>query len=123
MMKSFYSGIIGALVLCGAFFPFAHTAFARVGVGMGAGEIRLTDPIKPGGIYTLPKLRIFNTGDETTTYGLDVAYHADMPELRPAQDWFSFSPSTFTLLAGDSQEVSITMTVRRYSIDPVRASV
>lgn len=98
-------------VLSGAALLFVPSALARVGVGMGAGEIRLTEPVKPGGIYTLPKLRIFNTGDETTTYGMDVAYHADIPKLRPGQDWFSFNPATFTLPAGQSQEISVTMTV------------
>lgn len=84
---------------------------AKIGVGMGAGEIRLTDPIKPGGIYALPPLRIFNTGDEVTTYGMDVAYHQDHLELRPKQEWLSFSPEKFTLEAGASQEVQVTMTV------------
>lgn len=83
----------------------------KVGVGMGAGEIRVTEPIKPGGIYTLPNLRIFNTGDETTTYGMNVAYHQDHNELRPEKSWFTFEPPTFTLDPGASQEVSIVMTV------------
>lgn len=104
-------GVVSILAVSGVLFLSSDIASARVGVGMGAGEIRLTSSVKPGGIYTLPKLRIFNTGDETTTYGLDVAYHAERPELRPGQDWFSFSPSTFTLPAGESQEISVTMTV------------
>lgn len=86
-------------------------AYAKIGVGMGAGEIRVTEDIKPGGIYVLPSLRVFNTGDETTTYGMNVAYHQDNPELRPAMTWFSFEPSTFTLEPGQSQEVTISMTV------------
>ncbi len=85
--------------------------FGKVGVGMGAGEIRVTESIKPGGIYTLPNLRIFNTGDETTTYGMNVAYHQDHPELRPDKGWFTFSPPTFTLEPGASQEVTVTMLV------------
>ena len=105
------AGVLAIVVLFGAAFLFAQTALARVGVGMGAGEIRLTEPVKPGGIYTLPKLRIFNTGDETTTYGMGVSYHAERPELRPRKEWFTFSPATFTLPAGQSQEISITMTV------------
>jgi hypothetical protein len=87
------------------------TVFGKIGVGMGAGEIRVTESIKPGGIYTLPSLRIFNTGDETTTYGMDVAYHQDHPELRPSQDWFTFNPPTFTVEPGQSQEVEVTMLV------------
>ena len=105
------AGVLAVVVLSGAALLFAHTALARVGVGMGAGEIRLTESVKPGGIYNLPKLRIFNTGDETTTYGMDVSYHAENPELRPRKDWFSFSPATFKLEATKSQEIAITMIV------------
>lgn len=85
--------------------------FSKIGVGMGAGEIRVTEQIKPGGVYTLPSLRIFNTGDEVTTYGMNVAYHQDNPELRPEKEWFKFEPPTFTLNPGDSQEVLVTMFV------------
>lgn len=102
--------LISALFV--AAFVFSATAvLAKVGVGMGAGEIRLTEDIKLGGIYEIPSVRIFNTGDETTTYGMNVAYHQDYHELRPAKDWFSFSPATFTLSPEESQEVLITMTV------------
>ncbi len=89
----------------------SHDLLAKVGVGMGAGEVRVTEPIKPGGIYTLPSLRVFNTGDETTTYGMNIAYHQDNPELRPEKSWFTFKPATFTVEPGESQEIEITMFV------------
>jgi hypothetical protein len=89
----------------------AAPVYARVGVGMGAGEIRLTEGIKPGGMYQLPNVRIFNTGDETATYGMGIAYHQDRPEMRPGKDWFSFNPATFTLEPGKSQDVFVTMMV------------
>ena len=98
--------------LFAAAFLFSATAvLAKIGVGMGAGEIRLTEPIKLGGIYEIPSVRIFNTGDETTTYGMNVAYHQDRHELRPKKEWFSFSPATFTLEPNESQEVKIAMVV------------
>ncbi len=86
-------------------------ALGKVGVGMGAGEIRITEEIKPGGIYSLPNLRVFNTGDETTTYGMNIAYHQNNPELRPQKSWFTFIPATFTVEPGESQEVQVTMFV------------
>lgn len=92
-------------------FLYTSAAFAKVGVGMGAGEIQLDEGVKPGGIYTLPSLRVFNTGDETTLYGMGIAYHQEHKELRPLKEWFSFNPATFTLEEGESQEISITMTV------------
>jgi hypothetical protein len=98
--------------LCAVVILFSATVvFAKIGVGMGAGEIHLTEPIKLGGIYQLPSLRIFNTGDETTTYGMNIAYHQDHPEFRPQKDWFSFDPAIFTLEPGASQEVAVSMLV------------
>lgn len=105
------SVVLLTLVLSAFLFFFAFSVSAKVGVGMGAGEVRLTEPIKPGGIYSLPSLRVFNTGDEITTYGFGVAYHQENPQLRPRKEWFTFNPEIFTLEAGKSQEVSITMTV------------
>ncbi len=93
------------------FFVSSVTIHAKVGVGMGAGEIRVTESIKPGGIYSLPALRVFNTGDETTTYGMNIAYHQDNLQIRPEKSWFTFTPATFTIDPGESQEIQITMTV------------
>ncbi|QQR65052.1 hypothetical protein IPH92_00520 [Candidatus Kaiserbacteria bacterium] len=102
----FVFGIVSVLFLLSS-----EEMFAKVGVGMGAGEIRVTESIKPGGIYSLPSLRVFNTGDETTTYGMNIAYHQDNPQLRPGKSWFSFTPATFTIEPGESQEVQISMSV------------
>lgn len=107
---------VGKIAMCAFLMSVCYGAFsmfalAKIGVGMGAGEIRVTEEIKPGGIYTLPDLRIFNTGDETTTYGMNVAYHQDNPQFRPNESWFTFSPATFTLEPGDSQQVQVTMLV------------
>lgn len=112
LFKRILTGVSFVLALSVAvFLGFSMTASAKVGVGIGAGEIRLTETVKPGEIYTLPSLRIFNTGDETTTYGMGVAYHQDNPQMRPRKDWFVFSPATFTILPAGSQEVLITMIV------------
>ncbi len=80
-------------------------AFASVGVGIGTGKIIIDKPLKPGGLYNLPPLAIFNTGDESSDYGIWVAYHTDQPQLRPAQEWFSFNPSLFHLEPGKSELV------------------
>lgn len=109
-MKMLHKNVSKLFLVCGIFCLFLFSlqvALAKVGVGMGAGEIKLTESVKPGSIYSLPTLRIFNTGDETTTYGMGVAYHQDYHQLRPGEDWFSFSPATFTIEPGKSQEVEI----------------
>jgi hypothetical protein len=114
-LKTSRSSVISICLL--ALFLFVGVnASAKIGVGMGAGEIRVTEDIKPGGIYSLPSLRVFNTGDETTTYAMNVAYHQDNPQFRPAKDWFDFEPATFTLEPGQSEEIFVSMTV------PVKAT-
>jgi len=80
---------------------------ARIGVGVNLGKIEIDEPLKPGGIYNFPSIGVINTGDEPGDYELDVTYHQDQPELRPAKEWFSFSPSSFHLEAGQSQSVAI----------------
>ena len=106
IQRSFFLLIVIGLLV------FSYSvALAKIGVGMGAGEIRVDEPVKLGGIYELPSVRIFNTGDEITTYGMNLAFHQDHHELRPDKNWFSFNPSTFTINPGESQEVKITMLV------------
>ncbi len=112
LLISSVSRVLLVLVLSAlVFFAYSTELFAKVGVGMGAGEVRVTEPIKPGGIYSLPSLRVFNTGDETTTYGMDIAYHQDNHQLRPDGSWFTFIPATFTLEPAESQEIQVTMIV------------
>lgn len=85
----------------------AIPSHARIGVGIGTGKIVVDEDLKPGTIYTLPSVTIFNTGDETHTYSVRVAYHNDQKEKMPDRTWFSFGPSTFELEPGGSQVVSI----------------
>jgi len=102
------------------FFPFvlatalllaAVPAHASIGVGVNLGKIEIDEPLKPGGIYNLPLVGVINTGDEGGDYELEITYHQDQPELRPAQDWFSFSPADFHLEAGESKSVAIKLSL------------
>jgi len=90
---------------------FPLVVLAGVGVGVNLGKIEIDEPLKPGGIYNFPSLGVINTGDEAGDYELEVTYHQDQPELRPAQEWFSFSPSSFHLEPGQSQSVAIKLTL------------
>lgn len=86
---------------------FPQTAAAKIGVGVGTGKIVVDDELKPGTIYELPSLTVFNTGDESSSYEVNVAYHSNQSELRPDKSWFMFTPETFSLDPGESQEVQI----------------
>lgn len=90
---------------------FSSQVLAKIGVGVGDEEISLLEPIKAGDKYTIPGVRIFNTGDEVTTYTMNVSYDQEYSQLRPKQDWFLFTPRTFTLQPGQSQKINIQMSV------------
>jgi len=98
------------IILCLlAVFAVPLFTFARVGVGVNLGKIELDEHLKPGGIYNFPSLGVINTGDEAGDYEVAVTYHQDQPQLRAAQEWFDFSPSQFSLEAGKSQSVEVTL--------------
>lgn len=86
-------------------------AFAKLGVGVGLGKIQIDENLSPGGIYKLPTLPVLNTEDETADYGVEVTYLSEQPELRPEASWFTFTPQSFSLEAGKSQLVEVTLTL------------
>lgn len=100
-MKKLFISILLLLVL------FSPAAFAKIGVGIGTGKITVQDKLKPGIIYKLPSLTVFNTGDVPSDYEVNVSYHEKQPELKPQKEWLDFSPRTFSLQPGKSQEVTI----------------
>lgn len=104
MKKIIFLSLITTLIL-----PLA--ALASVGVGVNLGKIEIDEPLKPGGIYNFPSIGVINTGDEPGDYELAVTYRQDQPEQRPPQEWFSFSPALFQLEPGQSQSVSIKLSL------------
>jgi len=95
--------LLSALVVI----AFPQLASAGVGVGVNLGKIEIDEPLKPGGIYNFPSIGVINTGDEAGDYELAVTYHQDQPEQRPAEEWFTFTPSSFQLEPGESQSVAV----------------
>ena len=102
--KIFFLTILLALI---AFPP----VLASVGVGVNLGKIEIDEPLKPGGIYNFPSIGVINTGNEPGEYELAITYHQDQPQIRPAQEWFSFSPSGFHLEPGQSQSVVVKLSL------------
>lgn len=101
--------IIPFLIIISLAFPLL--TLAGIGVGINLGKIEIDEPLKPGGIYNFPSIGVINTGDEPGEYELAVTYHQDQPQLRPAQEWFSFTPSRFHLEPGQSQSVAVKLTL------------
>ena len=89
----------------------AFPVLAGVGVGVNLGKIEIDEPLKPGGIYNFPSIGVINTGDTASEYELAITYHQDQPQIRPAQEWFSFNPSSFRLEPGQSQSVAVKLSL------------
>lgn len=103
-MKFFVVGLVFLLII---FIIFPAGVFAKIGVGVGTGKIQVDEQLKPGIIYKLPSLTVINTGNEPSDYGVSIAYHQDIPQLRPKQNWFIFTPQKFYLKPGEVKVVDI----------------
>ena len=101
--------IIVFVLTIALFLPF--TVSARIGVGVGIGKIEVDKPLKPGGVYDLTPLIVINTGDEPADYEITIAFQSDQTQLRPAEGWFSFNPSTFHLDSGKTQNIGVRLTL------------
>jgi len=88
---------------------FPYLANAKIGVGVGSGKIVVDEKLKPGMIYKLPALSVMNTGDEPGQYAVSIAYHEKQPELKPKEEWFSYSPDSFGLQPQEAKQVEITL--------------
>ncbi len=115
-MQKFITSIFIAVFIAVLILPLM--IFAKIGVGIGTGRIEINEPLRPGGIYDLPSLSIVNTGDEPSDYGVRITYHGQYPELKPAEEWFSFSPSSFRLEPGQSQTVAVKLSLPIKGVEP-----
>ncbi len=103
LLSLIFLTVVGCLI--------ALSAMARIGVGVNLGKIEIDEPLRPGGIYKFPIIGVINTGDEAGDYEVEVTYHQDQPQLKPAQEWFSFEPQQFHLEPGQSQSVAVKLTL------------
>lgn len=84
---------------------------ARIGVGVGTGQIVVDQKLKSGMVYQLPSIAVINTGDEESDYVLDISYNQKQSEFQPPNNWFSFKPDQFHLKPGAVQNVDTTLSL------------
>jgi len=89
----------------------AGSVQAQVGVGIAPGTIRVDEALMPGGHYQLPSLQVVNTGQEGSQYELELARMAKQDELRPPEEFMSFSPRSFYLEPGANQVISLSLEI------------
>lgn len=97
------------LILIGWFLPFV--SLARIGVGVGTGRVTIEEPLKAGGIYNIPSVVVFNTGDEQSDYTMGLLYDGDWKGLKPEKSWFSYEPEKMPLDPGKGGEMKIKLTL------------
>lgn len=89
----------------------APAAWARLGVGINVGRIEVNEPLLSGGIYSVAKMSVINTGTQAADYGLGVSYMEKQAEKEPPKTWFAFSPSRFRLKPGAARTVEISLVI------------
>lgn len=93
-------------------------SFSKIGVGVGTGKIQMDEPLKPGSIYTIPPITVFNTGDEASNYQINIEGRINISEMIPKQEWFIFEPKKFYLEPGQSQLVQIQIVLPVRGVKP-----
>ena len=86
---------------------FPKQVYSNVGVGVGNGKIEVKDKLKPGIIYSLPPLNVYNTGTVTSDYTVLLTFNEQQTQRKPEGSWIHFTPERFTLQPGKSQKVSM----------------
>lgn len=84
---------------------------ATTGVSIDVSRINVTEELAPGDAYQLPTFGARNPGTDPTSYTIAVSYIDDQEAHQPPVEWFTFSPESFTLEAGQSRAVSTSLEV------------
>jgi hypothetical protein len=106
------AGVITGIVLS-ILILSAVPVSANMGVGVDLAEIKVDEVLTPGNSYHLPAVGVINTGDQTADYEVVITYLTSQPELMPSAGWFRFEPRDFSLEAGISRKVSLTLHLPR----------
>ena len=107
-MRRIFAGVVAGVLLVGV-------AHAQIGVGVGLGTVKISEPLTPGGIYELPNLPVINTGEVAGTYQVRATLVNPKGWLEKplglGSDAFRFHPQTFHLDPDESRLVSVTLTL------------
>jgi hypothetical protein len=106
-----FAKIIFVYVFMITVFANPYIVSAQSGVGVGTGKIILDSQLKAATTYLLPSVAVYNTGDEQTTYEMEVTFNERQSQLKPDSSWVEFTPKRFTLKANESQQVNMSISV------------
>ena len=85
--------------------------FADGGVGIMPSKIEVDELLSPGSYKVLPTLQVFNTGDQSARYVVQVTSLQEQTEVRAGSDYFAFYPGVFTLDPGGNQIITLSLNI------------
>lgn len=106
------------LVILGLLFLLPSLALAKIGVGVNSGKIELNESLRAGLIHNLPSVVVVNTGDEPSDYEVTIQHKENQVELKPDEDWFTFSPQQFRLEPQKTQVVTVKLSLPMKGLRP-----
>ena len=108
VMRFVWSFVVALMAVCivGA---LAAPATADTGVGVDLAEINIDEILTAGNVYNLPVVGVINTGDRPADYKVEITYMNEQEEMMPSADWFQFEPQRFSLEAGTSKKIGISL--------------
>lgn len=112
VIRFVWSGMTALMAIC-MVGVLAAPATADIGVGVDLAEIDIDEVLLAGNIYSLPAVGVVNTGDRTADYEVGITYMSEQEDMTPSADWFQFDPQRFSLEAGTSRKISISLHIPR----------
>jgi hypothetical protein len=109
LRKKKSKALLLAVLFLLALTTMVNPAWARIGVGVNVGNIKVNEKLVPGRIVRLPSIGVINTGTKKQSYTLGTAYNQQQTELKVPLEWLRFSPQVFKLKPNKVQQVEITL--------------
>ena len=85
------------------------TVHADRGVALDTGRVEISARLSRGGVYHLPDIGVRNPGSDESAYTMSGDVLPGQSGRQVPDDWLTFTPQQFTLPAGASQPVSVSL--------------
>lgn len=87
----------------------AAIVHADRGVALDTGRVEISERLSRGGVYHLPDIGVRNPGSDESSYAMSGDVLPGRAGRKVPDDWLTFTPQQFTLSAGASQPVSVSL--------------
>jgi len=98
-----------AAVVIASILATVVTVQADQGVALDTGRVEISERLTRGGVYHLPDIGVRNPGSDESAYTMSGDVLPGQNGRKVPDDWLTFTPQQFTLPAGASQPVSVSL--------------